>query len=500
MLRDILIVSVTQTAYRQIKKACQDAFGNRFSFMLAPNTKAAADQIREHSISMVILDSLPKNERVANLLFYIWNAFPDIPVFNMAGAQAFPDSLMAGEKRVTIPFSGTLPQPKWPQIIHQTMNRHQEGGFLRVNNVSNFAQMVQNDQRTCTLRIIDHTGGRLGVLLFEKGELKNARLKTAQGDIAACEILHWEKAKVYIQNSCYISLAKIQSTLEALLIRGQAEKDQREELPSSSPSWTMATQQEKQSYQKLLEAISSPPGTAGKNKPRTLSAPAKSIVAQMLSRPMVQIGGLGLVLLLIITYLAYPLVKHRRFKHPSHPPAATISSDLSIPNKPLPDIKAPVPEKQENNALKILPPPSSTNSQPARNPMAPASTSPNEKTSPRQARIKSNTVSKPRPYSVYLHYTHSENRLIAHQLAEYLKAEHIVVPMIEQVAVPRNDIRYFHTADRDYALDLELRIIRFLKEHFPQNSQATFRIKNMAAAYPKAPRDQLELWLNLPIR
>ncbi len=28
MLKDILIVSTTQTAYQQIKKACQNAFGN----------------------------------------------------------------------------------------------------------------------------------------------------------------------------------------------------------------------------------------------------------------------------------------------------------------------------------------------------------------------------------------------------------------------------------------------------------------------------------------
>ena len=84
--------------------------------------------------------------------------------------------------------------------------------------------MIQNELRTCTLRALDHTDSRLGILFFEKGELKNARLKTVQGEIAACALLSWENVKIYVQDSCDISVAKIRSNLQALLIESQVKK------------------------------------------------------------------------------------------------------------------------------------------------------------------------------------------------------------------------------------------------------------------------------------
>ena len=102
------------------------------------------------------------------------------------------------------------------------------------------------------------------------------------------------------------------------------------------------------------------------------------------------------------------------------------------------------------------------------------------------------------PLSVYLHYTHNINRYLALQLADRLTAESFVVHKVEHAKFTKNDIRYFHTADHDIAMNLQLRVIDFLKESFPNKSGVNFRVKNLAAVYPQVPRGQLEIWLNLP--
>ena len=105
-----------------------------------------------------------------------------------------------------------------------------------------------------------------------------------------------------------------------------------------------------------------------------------------------------------------------------------------------------------------------------------------------------------RLFTVYLHYGHSENRHLAYQLADRLMTGSFIVPKIELVKYSENGIRYFHAADQDLAMDLKMQVTDFLKESLPHKDTVKFKMKNLASVYPKVPRGQLEIWLNLSIQ
>ena len=364
MVREILIVNADRQTYLQIEKTCKQTCGDSYSMTFAKNTKAAADRLREHSIALVLLGYLPEKESTIAFLFYIWNAFPDIPVLNLSGEQEFPESLMIEEKGIAVSSSKSLPLNKWPSAIDKALKREQEGGYIFISDVSNFVQMIQNELRTCTLRILDHTESRLGILFFEKGELKNARLKTVQGEIAAYALLSWENVKISVQDSCDISMIKIRSNLQALLIESQVKKDHQEK-PYSSSAWIDAAQEEKQNYQKLISHIPTPRISEKETEPTESietegipvlpTPPESSGITKILHRPMTTGAAVVLVLFLIAAYLLSPYMKDPLVNR-SSPSKQTINQPAADTEKTSPsDISTPKPTKKETSLLSKSP-------------------------------------------------------------------------------------------------------------------------------------------------
>jgi len=495
MVREILIVSADRQVYQRIEETCRQTCDDNYSFTIARNTQSAADRLREHSVAFVLLGHLPEEESIIAFLFYIWNAFPDIPILNLSGEQEFPESLMIEEKGITIPSSETLPLNEWPKAIDKAFKHEQEGGFLFVKDVSNFVQMIQNEIRTCTLRVLDHTDSRMGILFFEKGELKNARLKTVQGEIAACALLSWENVKIWVQDSCDISTAKIGSNLQALLIESQVKKDHQEK-PYSSSEWIDAAQEEKESYQKLINLIPVSRISEKETKTPVVSTPPESGITKILSRPMSTGTAIILVLFLTAAYLVSSYVKESFIKR-SLPPQQTITQPVPvIEEKAPPDISTPKQTKNQyglsSKTLESLP----DNSQLAKD--VPKEISTTKEALPVKEKIKPEAAPSPRLFTVYLHYVHPENRHLAYQLADRLMTGSFIVPKIELVKYSENDIRYFHATDQNLVMDLKMQVINFLKEFSPPKDTVKFKMKNLAKVYPQVPRGQLEIWLNLP--
>lgn len=99
-------------------------------------------------------------------------------------------------------------------------------------------------------------------------------------------------------------------------------------------------------------------------------------------------------------------------------------------------------------------------------------------------------------YTVYLHYNRAKNRTIIRDLARNLQSKGYTVPDIERVADKKRDIRYFHKRDRDGARLLKKYVSNFLSQ-YPGMKDIDLEIRNLGAAYPRASRGQLELWIYL---
>ncbi|MEM7480201.1 MAG: DUF4388 domain-containing protein [Acidobacteriota bacterium] len=92
-------------------------------------------------------------------------------------------------------------------------------------NLTTILQMVEMDQRTCTLKV--RCGENLGLLFFRGGELIDAESGPLQGIDAAYEIVNWDgETSIEVDGSCGAGTKNIDLPVTHLLLEGLARRDE----------------------------------------------------------------------------------------------------------------------------------------------------------------------------------------------------------------------------------------------------------------------------------
>ena len=119
--------------------------------------------------------------------------------------------------------------------ILTTLRKESEGGTLHNISSGMFLQLIEMEQKTCTIRLEKKSGRQKGILFFRDGELLDARVNNMQGESAAHEIFSWDAVNLSIQNGCALKENKIQSDLQPLILEAMRRKDEEEpeEVPES---------------------------------------------------------------------------------------------------------------------------------------------------------------------------------------------------------------------------------------------------------------------------
>jgi hypothetical protein len=85
---------------------------------------------------------------------------------------------------------------------------------------------MEMESRTCTIRIIDRTTGKGGVLFFQEGKLFDARVDQMKGIHAAYIIFTWEDVTLFIKNECSVKANVINSGLQPIIMKACGMKDE----------------------------------------------------------------------------------------------------------------------------------------------------------------------------------------------------------------------------------------------------------------------------------
>jgi CheY-like chemotaxis protein len=110
--------------------------------------------------------------------------------------------------------------------ILTALRKESEGGTLHGISSGMFLQLIEMEEKSCTIRLFNQISGQQGVLFFKDGELFDARINGVQGEKAAYEIFSWEKVTLSIQNDCMQKEKKIESELQAILLEAMRLKDE----------------------------------------------------------------------------------------------------------------------------------------------------------------------------------------------------------------------------------------------------------------------------------
>jgi len=233
MVPKVLIVDDDQSWLSLMEKELAN-YAENFIVHTADSGEAALTAIKRNHIMLVVSDLRMPGMDGFDLLSRILEGCPDIPVIIVTAYDR--------PKTKDVVFrsgaAGYLTKPIASDVLAREINKmlrkKAEGGNLNNVSLETFLQLVEMEQQTCTLQVLNKAGNTGGVLFFRNGELFNARIGDQQGKSAAYEILSWSSVSVSIENECVFAEKLIEGDLQAILLDAMRSKDENEEARQAS--------------------------------------------------------------------------------------------------------------------------------------------------------------------------------------------------------------------------------------------------------------------------
>ena len=228
MRKQVLIVDDDQEMLLALKEGL-DKYSDTFTVSMAGDGMIAAEKLKREPVSLVVTDlKMPRMDGFA-LLAHVMEHYPDVPVIVIT-AYSTPEMHRLAKKGGAV---GYIAKPfmmdELAKIVLTTLRRESEGGTLHSVSSGMFLQLMEMEQKTCTIRLVNKTAQRKGVLFFKDGELLEARVNGTRGLPAAYEIFSWEEVTLSIQNVCPQKKNMINSELQPIILEAMRIKDEAQE-------------------------------------------------------------------------------------------------------------------------------------------------------------------------------------------------------------------------------------------------------------------------------
>ncbi len=217
MTKNILIVDDEKDMLLSLKEGFE-TYGEIFSVLLAEDGEKAVDKLKENVISFVVTDLRMPRMDGFSLLIHIMTHYPDIPVIIMTAYSRPVMERMAMKIGAVEYIEKPFRMDDLAQKIISTLEKESDGGIFTSVSSGMFTQLIEMEQKTCTVRLVNRSSDQRGVLFFREGELLDARVNNVQGEPAALEILTWDDVILSIQDKCSQKEKKIEADFQDILI------------------------------------------------------------------------------------------------------------------------------------------------------------------------------------------------------------------------------------------------------------------------------------------
>lgn len=217
MTKNILIVDDEKDMLLSLKEGFE-TYGEIFSVLLAEDGEKAVDKLKENVISLVVTDLRMPRMDGFSLLIHIMTHYPDIPVIIMTAYSRPVMERMAMKIGAVEYIEKPFRMDDLAQKIISILEKESDGGIFTSVSSGMFTQLIEMEQKTCTVRLVNRSSDQRGVLFFREGELLDARVNNVQGEPAALEILTWDDVVLSIQDKCSQKEKKIEADFQDILI------------------------------------------------------------------------------------------------------------------------------------------------------------------------------------------------------------------------------------------------------------------------------------------
>ena len=172
-------------------------YSDRFKVFTARNGKEAVKILGSQSIDMVITDLKMPEMDGFELLVYMNNKFPAIPAIVVS---AFCSDRVQ-QKLEKLGRLRIMEKPVDIDIMAEAVIKELENppdGTIKGISVSSFLQMIEIEQKTCTLEV-HAAAGQKGFLYIADGDLIDASTGDIIGEEAAYDIVAWDDVQLFLK-------------------------------------------------------------------------------------------------------------------------------------------------------------------------------------------------------------------------------------------------------------------------------------------------------------
>mgnify|MGYP006302302241 CR=1 FL=1 len=228
MNRNVLIVDDDRDLLLMTRHGLEK-YRSVFSVQIAEDGNSAVEKLRENEISLVVTDLKMPGMDGFGLLAHVMEHYPDVPVIVIT-AYGTPELEKRANRTGAI---GYIQKPfmvdELARQIIETLRKEAQDGLLHDFSVGAFIQLIEAEEKTCTVRAFNPRTRQRGALFFRNGELVDARLNQLAGLEAAYAILSWDATSLSIQYACAREQKRIDGDLQGILLEAMRRKDQRAE-------------------------------------------------------------------------------------------------------------------------------------------------------------------------------------------------------------------------------------------------------------------------------
>lgn len=227
MISKILIVDDNQEMLLSLKEGLEK-YKDIFTVSIAGDGIVAMEKLKKESFSLVLTDlRMPRMDGLS-LLAHIIDNYPHIPVLVMTGFSTVEREKLAKEGGCIGYMEKPIILSDLSEKIVSALKWQSDSGVLHNISTTMFVQLIQMEQKTCTVRLIDSSSEKQGALFFSEGQLLDAITPDKKGLSAAHEIFSWGQVTLAMQNSCVLKENRIKVPIQSVLLNAMRQKDEKD--------------------------------------------------------------------------------------------------------------------------------------------------------------------------------------------------------------------------------------------------------------------------------
>ena len=222
---DKVLIAEDDPRLLELLKDGLQKYKDQFEITGAKDGKEAMEVLKKETISLLVTDVQMPNVDGLALLTHMTEYYPAVPCIVMTAHSTTEIKKAVDREGVINCIEKPFEIADLADGILKGLEFASQGGEMTGISLSNFLQLIENEEKTCLLEVNEPARGK-GLFYFQEGVLYDALFGSLKGQEAALEMAAWDNVEISFKNIPQKKIKKkINMGVMALILEATRLKD-----------------------------------------------------------------------------------------------------------------------------------------------------------------------------------------------------------------------------------------------------------------------------------